>query len=123
MKHALSPKDLASALGVSESSLKRWADEGLIQVSRTSGGHRRISIAEAIRYIRQSGLPVVDPQALGLADLSELDAAQLSRAHPSDQALVDAILAGQAQRARGLVLSMYICGRGVAEICDGPLTR
>jgi methanogenic corrinoid protein MtbC1 len=123
MKQSLSPKDLASALGVSESSLKRWADEGLIQVSRTSGGHRRISIAEAIRYIRQSGLPVVDPQALGLTDLSEFGADQLSRPNVSDQALVDAIMDGKAERARGLVLSMYITGRSISEICDGPLTR
>ena len=33
MKRALSPKDLAAAIGVSESSLKRWADAGKITVA------------------------------------------------------------------------------------------
>jgi len=37
----LSPRELAEALGVSESSLKRWVDAGKIAASRTEGGHRR----------------------------------------------------------------------------------
>ena len=123
MKYTLSPKDLAEAVGVSESSLKRWADEGLVHVSRTAGGHRRITIAEAIRYIRQSGLPVVNPKALGLADLSRLGAEQFTRPNEADQPFVDAVTAGQAELARGLVLSMYVTGRSISEICDGPLTR
>ena len=54
MKSVLSPKELAAAIGVSESTLKRWADDGLIVFSRTAGGHRRIRLAEAIRFIREN---------------------------------------------------------------------
>lgn len=122
-KRTLSPKDLAEAVGVSESSLKRWADEGLINVSRTAGGHRRITLAEAIRYIRESGLPIVNPKALGITDLNNVPHDQLSRPESADQPLVDAVSNGKAELARGLVLSMYMGGRSVAEICDGPLTR
>jgi excisionase family DNA binding protein len=55
MQNTLSPRELAAAVGVSESSLKRWADEGRVKVARTAGGHRRIELAEAVRFIRQSG--------------------------------------------------------------------
>ncbi len=123
MKHTLSPKDLADAVGVSESSLKRWADEGLVHVSRTAGGHRRITIAEAIRYIRQAGLPIVNPAALGIADLTKLAPELLTRPNSADQPLVDAVMNGNAELARGIAISMFITGRSISEICDGPLTR
>jgi len=66
VKQTLSPKDLAAAVGVSESSLKRWADDGSILVTRTEGGHRRIAVGEAIRFIRESKLQLVRPGVLGL---------------------------------------------------------
>ena len=69
MKRLLSPKELADAIGVSESSLKRWADAGRLQVARTEGGHRRIPIAEAVRFIRDTGAVVVRPDLLGLLAL------------------------------------------------------
>lgn len=125
----LSPKKLASAVGVSESSLKRWADEGRLRVHRTAGGHRRIELAEAVRYIREAGLPVVDPRPLGLAESAEaspdrtLRSPSTETADPASQdaALVRAIADGDAGRARSLVAAMYLAGRPVAEICDQPL--
>ena len=123
MKGTLSPKDLAEAVGLSESSLKRWADSGLIQVTRTAGGHRRILMSEAVRYIRSSGLPIVNARALGLRELDSLDGMTLSRDLAVDQPLIDAIVAGDAERVKGLTVSAYVCGRSVSEICDGPITR
>ncbi len=38
-----SPKQVAARLGVSESSVKRWLDQGAVPVVRTAGGHRRVS--------------------------------------------------------------------------------
>ncbi|MEM9791075.1 MAG: MerR family DNA-binding transcriptional regulator [Planctomycetota bacterium] len=66
MRNVLSPKEVALAIGVSESSLKRWADAGRIRVRRTAGGHRRIAIQEAIRFARYYGFPVVRPDILYL---------------------------------------------------------
>lgn len=123
MKNSLSPRELAEAVGVSESSLKRWADEGRLVVSRTAGGHRRITSAEAIRFIRQSGLPMVDPRPLGIVDLNGVPKEQLAKSDSADSALVDALIGGQAELARGLVVASYLGGRSVSEICDGPLAR
>src|SRR5690242_3719305 len=63
MRH-LSPRDLADALGVSESSLKRWVDAGKLAAFRTEGGHRRIAVSEALRFIRETGAPVARPELL-----------------------------------------------------------
>lgn len=121
MLQTLSPKQLGEAIGVSESSLKRWADEGQLRVTRTAGGHRRIPIAEAIRFVRESGHPLVKPQVLGLTDLAKYKAAPAERAATDDR-LRDALLDGRASEVRAIVLSSYTSGMSVAEICDGPIT-
>ena len=69
MRSQLSPKELGEAIGVSESSIKRWIDEGVIRASRTAGGHRRIALADAVQFVRSAGLPVVRPQVFGLVGL------------------------------------------------------
>ena len=42
-------------LGVNESTVRRWADSGEIQVFRTPGGHRRFSEAELLAMIQGGG--------------------------------------------------------------------
>jgi methanogenic corrinoid protein MtbC1 len=116
----LSPRQLALAIGVSESSLKRWADQGLIHVSRTAGGHRRIPIAEAIRFVRDSEATLVRPEILGLPDVEAVSGDLPARNDEIDR-LFTYLRDGRAREARGLVMSIYLGGRTVAEICDGPI--
>ena len=42
-------------LGVNESTLRRWADAGLVQTFRTPGGHRRFAAADLRRIIDAAG--------------------------------------------------------------------
>lgn len=42
-------------LGVNESTVRRWADSGEIQVFRTPGGHRRFAEAELLAMIQSGG--------------------------------------------------------------------
>ncbi len=116
VKQHLSPKELGRAVGVSESSLKRWADEGVLRAVRTAGGHRRIAVDEAVRFIRQTGLTVIDPSALGMPELAAAQNAGPD-GHPGD-ALADALIAGDRLRARGLILHSYLAGQTVAAIAD-----
>jgi len=62
----ISPKQAARALGVSESSLKRWCDDGKINVSRTPGGHRKMSAADLFDFVRNSDAPLAAPEIIGL---------------------------------------------------------
>jgi hypothetical protein len=117
MSRLLSPKDLAAAIGVSESSLKRWADAGRIHVSRTEGGHRRITLSEAVRFIRETRAPVIRPEVLGLP---ELDAVAPGDAGSQD-AVHEHLIAGHAREVRGLILARYLGGEPVASIFDGAL--
>ncbi|HZO53398.1 MAG TPA: helix-turn-helix domain-containing protein [Bryobacteraceae bacterium] len=118
-KPLLTPKDLADAIGVSESALRRWVDGGRIRMSRTAGGHRRIPLQEAIRFIRQTGATVVRPELLGLSLLPT--EAQGAAASSRDDALFSALREGDAAVARGLILSSYLSGLGLAALFDGPV--
>lgn len=120
MNPVLSPKELADAIGVSESSLKRWADAGRVRVSRTAGGHRRIHIAEAVRFIRETGAPVLRPDILGLPDVGSIQT-DLTRGDSPEEMLFKYLSIGDAPRARGLIMSLYLSGHSVAAIADGPI--
>src|SRR3569623_3365929 len=115
----LSPRELADALGVSESSLKRWVDAGKITAARTDGGHREISLPEAVRFIRETGAPIARPELL---DMPEVAAVQARSVVPrGDDGFRHYLLEGAAVGARGWLLSHYLAGRTIAELCDGPV--
>jgi excisionase family DNA binding protein len=116
VKRLLSPKDLAAAIGVSESSLKRWADSGKIAVVRTEGGHRRIDIAEAVRFVRESGVQLVRPDVLGLAEV-----AAVANEDGQGEALYQHLAAGNLPEVRGLVRRHLSPRRARRRACDGPI--
>jgi len=115
----LSPLDLAKAVGVSESSVKRWVDGGRIRAHRTAGGHRRVALGEAIRFVREAGLPLVRPDCLGLGDLASAGEGVL--AEQRGEHLLRLLRNGSGGEVRGLVVSWYLEGEGIAELADGPL--
>lgn len=122
MKAFLSPKELAAALGVSESSVKRWADEGRIVVGRTVGGHRRIGRKEAIRFVRRNAVGVARPDLLGFPEVAEVPAEETG-VESAEEALMDALMEGHTSRALGLVHGAYLAGRPLAWIFDSPMAK
>lgn len=116
----LSPKDLALAIGVSESSLKRWVDSGSLRAVKTEGGHRRIPIQEAVRFVRARKAVVVRPDLLGLEDVSQAALAEAPEDRDGKR-LMQALLTDDAATARGLILGGYLSGLGVGALFDGPL--
>ncbi|MEP0545989.1 MAG: cobalamin-dependent protein [Rhodothermales bacterium] len=118
-EHTFSPRELATAVGVSESSMKRWIDAGELEAARTAGGHRRVSQREAVRFIRERALHVVDPAALRLPELVGLP--DIEAAPVTAEGLIEALVAGEAARARALVVAAYVGGASLASLCDGPL--
>lgn len=120
LKRTVSPRELAEAIGVSESSLKRWTDNGSLVASRTVGGHRKILLTEALRFIRETRTPLVRPEVLGLADVARaMD--DVFTTGSDAQRLYAYLLAGRAAEARGLLSAVYLSGQSIAQVCDGAL--
>jgi excisionase family DNA binding protein len=57
-----SPKEIAQALGVSQASIKRWVDKGIIKAEKTSGGHRKISLSALQEYLKKSKRELINPE-------------------------------------------------------------
>jgi MerR family transcriptional regulator, light-induced transcriptional regulator len=107
-------------MGVSESSVKRWVDSGSLTAAKTAGGHRRIPLSEAVRFIRARKLPIVDRSILGLADVSRVPDG-LVDAPVTEELLVKLLTRGASDEARGLIVAAYLRGDPLAPLCDGPI--
>ena len=115
MQELLSPKQVAASIGVSESSLKRWCDQGVITTEKTPGGHRRIRVREVVRFLREQSHPLVSPETLGLPTGAGRRTAPLEASHG---ALLDALEAGDHAGVRRVILDHYLAGASLLELCE-----
>ncbi|MFO0842748.1 MAG: excisionase family DNA-binding protein [Gemmataceae bacterium] len=110
----VSPQQVARALGVSETTVKRWVDEGKLPASRTEGGHRKILARDVMEYVARRNWPHVNlSQLVGeTAAVSPVDVPALAgRFH-------EALLAEDAERAREMVLRAHQSGLSAAHLAD-----
>lgn len=115
MPELVSPKQVARAIGVSESSLKRWCDKGLIDAHRTAGGHRRMRIDEVIQFVRTQNFQLAQPELLGLPATTGRSTWTLDRAC---EKLREALVAGEEDVCRQIVLDVYLAQQPLSIICD-----
>lgn len=110
----LTSRQLADSLGVSESSVKRWVDEGKIAADRTAGGHRRISLAAAAGFIHRQRAALAKPDRLPLDATPRLGGVNANAV----EALYEAIVRDQPSVARAILTGRYLGGASFATIAD-----
>lgn len=115
MASHLSPKQVARAVGVSEASLKRWCDKGLIPTIRTVGGHRRLPLDKVIEFIRSTGHPLVRPEILGLPSTTGRGDTVIDRAC---EQVRETLEAGDDEQFRRIGFDLYLAGHSALVICD-----
>jgi excisionase family DNA binding protein len=115
LQRLISPKQAARAIGVSESSLKRWCDRGLIATERTGGGHRRLSIDAFMTFVRDRGFPLVEPSVIGLPELSGVKGQTLAEARDLFR---KSLVAGDDESCRRIVHDLYLAPHSLGAICD-----
>jgi excisionase family DNA binding protein len=120
MKNLVTPKQVAQAIGVSESSLKRWCDKGLLKTVRTAGGHRRLPLDGVVQYLRSSGQQIVRPELLGLPSTTGQGVLVIDRAA---DAMREALVAGDEDQCRRIAFDLFLSGQSVCDICDQVLAR
>ena len=119
MKTLVSPKQLAKAIGVSESSVKRWCDDERLQATYTPGGHRKIKVTEALDFIRRSNHGLINPQSIGMPLNVGNHRIEVSTAC---QLLTTALIAGEETDCRRLLLDLYLQDIPLETIFDSVLT-
>jgi len=118
MSSLLSPRQIAEALGASESSVKRWCDQGLLSTVKTAGGHRRITASEALRFAREQNYSVVEPQILSLPASDDRKA---RRIEGCAERLVEGLISENELACRTIVFDLYLGGCAVSQIFDDVL--
>ncbi|QDU79615.1 B12 binding domain protein [Polystyrenella longa] len=110
-----STKEVATALGVSQSSIKRWCDAGDLEMVQTSGGHRRVSMTSLIQFLRQSQRLLVEPKRLGLPVVEpSMDINYEREREQFKQALIQS----DEDAARAVVLRLYLRMERISVIGD-----
>jgi excisionase family DNA binding protein len=118
MDDQITPKQVAQAIGVSESSIKRWCDSGALKFHKTAGGHRRIRIADVLTFCRENGFNMQHPELLRLPSNTGHKTLGIRRAQ---DLLVAALLAGEVEEAYRILADLYLAGTQVPVLCDQVL--
>ncbi len=106
----LKTQQVAKALGVSVSTVKRWVDSGSLMAVRTLGKHRLVPITEAIRFARTLNLP-----QKGLEELLEVEIPALMKVDDfTSAALFVALKNGDETESRAILFGAY------AALGDAP---
>lgn len=119
MDQLLSPKQVANAIGASESSLKRWCDQGLINTVKTAGGHRRIPIQEALRFARERNIASAEPHLLAMVTTTDRKA---RRVENGADRFIDALMNGQEIQSHAIIFEYFQSGVAVGQIFDDIVT-
>lgn len=109
----LKTRQVAAALGVSVSTVKRWVDAGLLGGTRTVGKHRLVRLREAIRFAQEQGLPLsgfAQVSATKLTALQDLDAVR--------DRLIDAVWCGDERIVKEILRTVVRSGMGVVTLAD-----
>jgi len=109
-----SPKQVAQAIGVSEASLKRWCDRGLIAYVKTPGGHRRIPRQEVLCFIRDHRHDLVAPEII---DLPRGTRKHGKRSLDADR-IYDLLVRGDERALRSTVVGGYLGGEMLHPFWD-----
>jgi excisionase family DNA binding protein len=70
MKQSYSTKELAKMWDVSESTIKRWSDAGMLRCRKTIGGHRKFELEDVIEFQNQCDLAKKEAAEKGKAECS-----------------------------------------------------
>lgn len=114
----VSPRQVADALGVSESSVKRWSDQGLMATQKTAGGHRKLVLADVLRFVREHGYDVGKPELLGLA--AHVPPRPVEQPDAGAQ-LLTTLAEGDGDALRGILVALFVRGVPLTEIFDRML--
>lgn len=121
MKDLVSPRQVAQAIAVSESSLKRWCDKGLIPAVYTAGGHRRLPVNGVLTFLKESGIEIQNPEILGLPKATTGGGER--KLENERQRLIEAFLRGDESVCIEVVLNLYLANYPLSEICDDVLAK
>ena len=112
----LTTKHVARLLSVSEATVKRWADDGVLTSEKTVGGHRRFGIESIARLRRERSLHG------GAAPVAKV-VKKKTKALPSADDFLRLILAGDESEAGAALVDAYMAHHALDSIFETIVTQ
>jgi MerR family transcriptional regulator, light-induced transcriptional regulator len=108
--------EVARLCRVSDATVKRWEEAGLLKSERTSGGHRRFRAEEVARFQREQNLGLKQNHG----DESVLKTTKRARDKKKrlDSALFQSLIDGGEEAAANSFIVAHLEGKPLAEIID-----
>jgi MerR family transcriptional regulator, light-induced transcriptional regulator len=125
-RNNLTSKEVARLLGVSEASVKRWADKGLLPALKTVGGHRRFRPEDVASFRRENFAreATKHSDAENEIAISKRLSVQYSASPPdlvSDDSLFTLLVEGYKEEASARMINLYLSQYTVGQIADAVL--
>ncbi|HEX8733737.1 MAG TPA: B12-binding domain-containing protein [Pyrinomonadaceae bacterium] len=114
----LTTKDVARLCRVSDATVKRWEEAGLLKSERTSGGHRRFRAEEVARFQRRQTIGF-EPSR-GESARAALRRRRIKKSY-SNSLLFHSLLAGRDSEAGNILINAALHGKSPAQIFDDAL--
>jgi len=114
----LTTKEVARLLLVSEATVKRWADDGLLLPKKTAGGHRRFSIQSVALFRRKQGIA---PAAQ--SPTKRVRKKMVPGKLPSAESFGDLLLSENEAEATAQLIDAYLQNHALATLFDTTLTN
>src|SRR5437016_6946746 len=108
----LSPRQVATLLGVGEATVKRWADAGEIDCFRTPGGHRKFRLRDVTAFVQKRQYQTAGPLPAAVAQGADEMGEQAIR-H-----FAEAALRGDAPALVAQLAGLRLRGHSLAELFD-----
>lgn len=119
MEEHLTTRQVAEALSVSESSVKRWCNNGAIPTVRTVGGHRRIPLSSFLKFLEETDRNVMLPIAAKGFDRTSGNSPQPNLSTGDPQQLFEmALSSGEDTKCRDLLTAAYARKESLAWLAD-----
>jgi excisionase family DNA binding protein len=114
----LTTKEVARLLLVSEATVKRWADDGLLLPKKTAGGHRRFSIQSVALFRREQGIA---PAAQ--SPTKRVRKKMVPGRLPSAESFGDLLLSENEAEATAQLIDAYLQNHALATLFDTTITN
>ncbi len=117
---SLTTRQVARLCRVSDATVKRWEDAGLIKSERTSGGHRRFQPEEIVRFQREQNLGLKHRH--GDESVVRTRTRSAANGDDSDSSFFHSLIAGAETEAANTLITAHLHGSAPSDIFDNLIS-
>jgi excisionase family DNA binding protein len=116
---SLTTKEVARLCQVSDATVKRWAEAGLLRSERTNGGHRRFRAEEIARFQREIGLGA--KQSCGGESALRAGFEERCKKIQPNSDLFRVLIEGREEETAAVLISSFLRGESLQQIFDDQI--